>query len=70
MNPLLNKNSFFFYVMKTTGGRHDPAHLKEMIELLKEWLPHSAGYPDNEYSMDAYEYGQREYKQFLMENLK
>ena len=35
----LNKNSFFFYFMKKTGGLHDPALLVKMIEALKEWLP-------------------------------
>ena len=41
-----------------------------MIEALKEWLPDDAGFPETGYSMDAYEYGQREYKGFIMRNLK
>ena len=67
---LLNKNSFFFYFMNKTGGRNDPRFVIEMIELLKEWLPDDAGFPETGYSMDAYELGQREYKNFLVENLK
>jgi len=35
----LNKDSFFFYFMKKTGGLHDPALLTKTLELLKEWLP-------------------------------
>ena len=67
----LNKNSFFcYYHFKKTGGRHDPRFLMEMIEAPEEWLPNEVGYPETGYSMDAYEYGQREYKQFLMDNLK
>jgi hypothetical protein len=64
----LNKNSFFFYFHKKTGGRHDPALLIKTIELLKEWLPDDTDYPEKEYSL--YQLGQRDYKQFLMNNLK
>lgn len=66
----LNKDSFFFYFMKKTGGLHDPALLTKTLELLKEWLPNDVGCPESGYSSDAYEYGQREYKDFLMRNLK
>lgn len=66
----LNKNSFFFYFMKKTGGLHDPALLTKTIELLKEWLPDEVGCPESGYSSDAYTYGQREYKDFLVGNLK
>ena len=34
-----NKDTFFLYFLKKTGGRHDPALLTKMIEALKEWLP-------------------------------
>jgi hypothetical protein len=66
----LNKNSFFFYVLKEGGGKIDPRHLNLIIEALKEWLPNTIGYPDTDYSMNAYELGQREYKEFIMRNLK
>ena len=66
----LNKNSFFFYVLKETGGRCDPRHLNLIIEKLKEWLPHSTGFPETGYSINAYELGQREYKEFITRNLK
>ena len=64
------KDSFFFYFMKKTGGLHDPALLTKTIEALKEWLPYSVGCPDSGYPPDSYELGQREYKDFLMEKLK
>ena len=70
MMTLLNKKSFFIHYLNKTGGRNDPRFVIEMIELLKEWLPDDAGFPETGYSMDAYELGQREYKDFLMENLK
>jgi len=35
----LNKNSFFFYVLKEGGGKIDPRNIEFMIEALKEWLP-------------------------------
>ena len=65
-----NKDTFFLYFLQKTGGLHDPALLVKMIEALKEWLPDDAGFPDTGYSMDAYELGQREYKGFIMRNLK
>ena len=49
-----NKDTFFLYFLKKTGGRHDPALLVKMIEALKEWLPDGAGFPETGYSMDAY----------------
>ncbi len=66
----LNKNSFFFYVLKEGGGKIDPRNIEFMIEALKKWLPHSTGYPETGYSLDAYELGQREYKEFITRNLK
>ena len=66
----LNKNSFFFYVLKQGGGKIDPRNIEFMIEALKEWLPDDVGFPETGYAMDAYEYGQREYKGFIMRNLK
>ena len=41
-----------------------------MIDGLKEWLPDDVGFPESGYSADAYEYGQREYKDYIMRNLK
>lgn len=66
----VNKDTFFLYFLKKTGGLHDPALLVKMIEALKEWLPDNAGFPETGYAMDAYEYGQSEYKDFLVRNLK
>jgi hypothetical protein len=63
-------NSFFFYVLKRGGGKIDPRNIEFMIEALKEWLPDDVGFPETGYSMDAYELGQREYKEFIMRNLK
>ena len=34
-----NKDTFFLYFLKKTGGLHEPALLTKMIEALKEWLP-------------------------------
>jgi hypothetical protein len=65
-----NKEKFYMYVLKETGGRCDPRHLNLIIEKLKEWLPNTIGYPDTDYSMNAYKLGQREYKEFIMRNLK
>ena len=68
----LNKNSFFFYVLKRGGGKIDPRNIEFMIEALKEWLPENS--PDMGDNMkekyDLYSLGQREYKEFIMENLK
>lgn len=66
----LNKDSFFYYFIKETRGLHDPALLTKIIEALKEWLPDDVGCPESGYSVDAYEYGQREYKDYIMRNLK
>jgi hypothetical protein len=66
----LNKDSFLYYFIKETRGRHDPALLTKMIEALKEWLPDEVGYPETGYDYDAYKYGQGEYKDYLMRNLK
>jgi hypothetical protein len=64
----INKESFFFYYLKKTGGLHDPRFVIEMIKLLKEWLPDST--IDNPDYSDEYYNGQGDYKQFLMDNLK
>ena len=66
----VNKQKFYYYLLKEGRGKIDPRNIEFMIEALKEWLPDGAGFPETGYSMDAYEYGQREYKDFLMENLK
>jgi hypothetical protein len=51
----INKNSFFFYVLKKGGGKIDPRNIEFMIEALKEWLPEST---------------EGDYKQFLIDKLK
>jgi len=69
----LNKNSFFFYFYKKTGGLHDPALLTKMIEILKEWLPENSPDllgDDMEENYPLYALGQRDYKDFIMKNLK
>jgi hypothetical protein len=66
----LNKDSFLYYFIKETGGRHDPALLTKMIEALKEWLPESTEDDDSWVYTPDYYNGQGDYKQFLMENLK
>jgi hypothetical protein len=45
-----NKDTFFYYFFRETGGRYDPALLTLTIEKLKEWLPNTIGYPDTDYS--------------------
>jgi hypothetical protein len=64
----LNKNSFFFYVLKEGGGKIDPRNIEFMIEVLKEWLPDDTN--DNPDYSNEYYIGQEHYKQFLMDNLK
>ena len=64
----LNKNSFFFYVLKEGGGKIDPRNIEFMIEALKEWLPDYTN--DNPDYSNEYYIGQEHYKQFLMDNLK
>jgi hypothetical protein len=64
----LNKNSFFFYVLKQGGGKIDPRNIEFMIEVLKEWLPDDTN--DNPDYSNEYYIGQEHYKQFLMDNLK
>ncbi len=65
-----NKDTFFLYFIKKTGGRHEPALLVKMIEALKEWLPESTEDDDSwAYTPDYYN-GQGDYKQFLVRNLK
>lgn len=66
----LNKDSFFFYLLKKSSGKIDPRSIDFMIDAFKEWLPDDVGYPETEYSMGAYNYGQREYKDYIMKNLK
>jgi hypothetical protein len=68
----LNKNSFYFYLLKKGGGKIDPRNIDFMIEALEEWLPENT--PDMGDNMKEnyplYALGQREYKDFIMENLK
>jgi hypothetical protein len=65
----LNKNSFYFYLLKKGSGKIDLRNIDFMIDTLKEWLPENSPDIDKD-DMDAYELGQREYKDFIMENLK
>jgi hypothetical protein len=65
----LNKNSFFFYVLKQGGGKIDPRNIDFMIEALKEWLPQEGTTIPGDYTPDFY-FGQSEYRFFLTENLK
>jgi len=64
----LNKNSFFFYVLKRGSGKIDPRNIEFMIEALKEWLPDDTN--DNPDYSNEYYIGQEHYKQFLIDNLK
>lgn len=68
----LNKESFYFHLLKQGGGKIDPRNIDFMIDTLKEWLPENS--PDMGDNMkekyDLYSLGQKEYKDFLMENLK
>lgn len=66
----LNKNSFYFYLLKEGRGKIDPRNIDFMIDTLKEWLPDEVGCPETGYAYDAYLYGQGEYKHYLMRNLK
>lgn len=66
----LNKNSFFFYVLKEGGGKIDPRNIEFMIEALKEWLPESTEDEDSWSYTPEYYIGQGDYKQFLIDNLK
>jgi len=66
----LNKTSFFFHLLKKSGGKINPENIDFMIDGLKEWLPDDVGSPESGYSVDSYEYGQREYKDYIMRNLK
>lgn len=66
----INKDTFFMYFLKETGGLYDPRHLNIIIEKLKEWLPESTEDEDSwSYTPDYYN-GQGDYKQFLIDNLK
>lgn len=60
---------FYYYLLKKGGGKIDPRNIDFMIDTLKEWLPEYSPDIDKD-DMDAYELGQREYKDFIMENLK
>jgi hypothetical protein len=67
---LINKDTFFYYFFRETGGLYDPKLLSEVIEKLKEWLPESTEDDDSwTYTPDYYN-GQGDYKQFLMDKLK
>lgn len=35
----LNKNSFYFYLLKKGSGKIDPRNIDFMIDTLKEWFP-------------------------------
>ena len=61
----LNKNSFFFYVLKEGGGKIDPRNIEFMIEALKEWLP-GEHYSDGE----DYDLGWNDAIKNIKENLK
>jgi hypothetical protein len=60
----LNKNSFFFYVLKQGGGKIDPRNIDFMIDALKEWLPDKLD-GGGEFS-DAW----NEYREEVLRNLK
>lgn len=66
----LNKNSFYFHLLKQGGGKIDPRNIDFMIDTLKEWLPESTEDDDSWVYTPDYYNGQGDYKQFLMENLK
>lgn len=68
----LNKNSFFVYCYNKTGGYYDPRIITKIIELLKQWLPeNSSDMGDNlKENSCMYALGQREYRQFIIDNLK
>ena len=63
----LNKNSFFFYVLKRGGGKIDPRNIEFMIEALKEWLPTER--VENKYDAD-YNAGWNDCLDVLKKNLK
>lgn len=63
----LNKNSFFFYVLKEGGGKIDPRNIEFMIEALKEWLPLEGCHELKSYDYSA---GWNDCLQHLKENLK
>jgi len=69
MNKPLNKNSFFHYYLKKTGGLYDPKIVKEMIKLLKEWLPGEKDlylFDDD----DEYEVGWNDYRDKILDELE
>jgi hypothetical protein len=63
---------FYYYLLKKGGGKIDPRNIDFMIDTLKEWLPENS--PDMGDNMKEnyplYALGQREYKDFIMDNLK
>ena len=63
---------FYYYLLKKCGGKIDPRNIDFMVDTLKEWLPENS--PDMGDNMKEnyplYALGQREYKDFIMENLK
>jgi hypothetical protein len=63
---------FYYYLLKKGDGKIDPRNIDFMIDTLKEWLPENS--PDMGDNMKEnyplYALGQREYKDFIMENLK
>ena len=70
MTTITNKDTFYRYVLKETGGRCDPRHLNLIVEKLKEWLPESTEDEDSWSYTPEYYIGQGDYKQFLIDNLK
>jgi len=68
MNKPLNKNSFFRYYLKKTGGLNDPRYVKEMMKLLKEWLPDEKMVSSSE----GYEYelGWNNYRDKILDELE
>jgi hypothetical protein len=64
--------NFYYYLLKKGGGKIDPRNIDFMIEALEEWLPENS--PDMGDNMKEnyplYALGQREYKDFIMDNLK
>jgi hypothetical protein len=68
-NKPLDKSTFFYHFLQSTGGLYDPRIVKEFIKHLEEWLPDST--EDDEswtYTPDYY-IGQDDYRRFLLDKL-
>ena len=63
---------FYYYFPIKCGGKIDARNIDFMVDTLKEWLPENS--PDMGDNMKEnyplYALGQREYKDFIMENVK